>query len=392
MNEKTIVLTKYSGALLYMCMDEKRPLEYRFFDDEEDAVGNIYVCMIKDIVKNIGASFVSYGDNKTGFIKTTSYKRGSLVPLQLKKKGDDDKAPLFIDELSLTGMYTVIRNSDRNFAISQKITGDTRKELKEAYGSFFADLEYGITLRTNSAYAGKGEVLKEADELAGILDEIISVADKRTCGTVLYKGDSEWQRHCLKADAAGLERIITDDIEIYETLNKGIVSKFCSMNPDIKIELYKDKLLPLNKLYSIGTGLEEAINDKVWLKSGGFLYIEQTKALCSIDVNTGKNIKKTDKETTFFECNMEATEEIARQIRLRNLSGIIVIDYINMTEERHLNQVTGYLKKLICADPVKTKVHDVTELGLVELTRQKELEPLNDMLNAVKNKNEVSNV
>lgn len=392
MNEKTIILTKYSGALLYMCMDEKRPLEYRFFADEDEAVGNIYVCMVKDIVKNIGASFVTYGNNKTGFIKTTSYKRGSLVPLQLKKKGDDDKAPLFTDELSLTGMYTVIRNTDRNFAISQKITGDTRKELKEAYGPFFADLEYGITLRTNSAYAGRGDVLKEADELAGIMDEIISASDKRTCGTILYKGDSEWERQCLKADAAGLERIITDDIEIYEILNKGIVSKFCSMNPDIKIELYKDKLLPLSKLYSVGPGLEEALNDKVWLKSGGFLYVEQTKALCSIDVNTGKNIKKTDKETTFFECNMEATEEIARQIRLRNLSGIIVIDYINMAEERHLNQVTGYLKKLICADPVKTKVHDVTELALVELTRQKELEPLNDMLNAVKNRNEVSNV
>jgi ribonuclease G len=96
--------------------------------------------------------------------------------------------------------------------------------------------------------------------------------------------------------------------------------------------------------------------------------------------------KKTDKETTFFECNMEATEEIARQIRLRNLGGIIVIDYINMEDERHLNQVTGYLKKLICADPVKTKFHDVTALSLVELTRQKELEPLKDMLDKIKDK------
>ena len=132
--------------------------------------------------------------------------------------------------------------------------------------------------------------------------------------------------------------------------------------------------------------------DKVWLKSGGFLYIEQTRALCSIDVNTGKNTKNSDKETTFYECNMEATEEIARQIRLRNISGIIVIDYINMTEERHLNQVVGYLKKLICMDTVKTKVHDVTGLSLVELTRQKELKPLKDMVDALNNKNEVANV
>ncbi len=392
MNEKTIVLTKYSGALLYMCMDEKRPLEYRIFDDDGDAAGNIYLCMVKDIVKNIGASFVTYGDKKTGFIKSTAYKRGSLIPLQLKKKGDDDKAPLFTADLSLTGMYTVVTNADRNFAISKKITGDMRKELKAAYDPFFQDLEYGITLRTNSAYADRGEVLKEADELAGVLDSILSVADKRTCGTVLYEGDKEWQRHCLKADAGSLERIITDDIDIYEALNKGVVSKFLRMNPGIKIELYKDRLLPLNKLYSIETGLDEALKDKVWLKSGGFLYIEQTRALCSIDVNTGKNTKNSDKETTFYECNMEATEEIARQIRLRNISGIIVIDYINMTEERHLNQVVGYLKKLICMDTVKTKVHDVTGLSLVELTRQKELKPLKDMVDALNNKNEVANV
>jgi ribonuclease G len=214
----------------------------------------------------------------------------------------------------------------------------------------------------------------------------VTTADKRTCGTVLYKGDSEWMRHCLKADAASLERIITDDTEIFQALNEGIVSKFCKINPNIKIELYKDKLLPLIKLYSIESGLLEACSEKVWLKSGGFLYIEDTRALTSIDVNTGKMSKKTDKETTFFECNMEATEEIARQIRLRNLGGIIVIDYINMEDERHLNQVTGYLKKLICADPVKTKFHDVTALSLVELTRQKELEPLKDMLDKIRDK------
>ncbi len=392
MNERKIVLTRYRGSILYMCMDEKRPLEYRIFnDDAEDAVGSIYVCMIKDIVKNIGASFVTYGENKVGFLKSTSYKRGTLVALQLKKKGDEDKAPLFTDELSLTGMYTVVKNSDKNFAISHKITGDKRKEIKELYGSFFSDLEYGITLRTNSVGASQGEVLKEADELAGRMEEILFTANKRTCGTVLYNEDNEWIRHCLKADASSLEKIITDDTDIYDLIKKGPVSKFCSINPEIRIELYNDRLLPLDKLYSIKTGLDEALKAKVWLKSGGFLYIEHTRALTTIDVNTGKNIKNTDKETTFFNCNMEATEEIARQIRLRNLSGIIIVDYINLEEERHLNQVTGYLKQLIGADPVKTTVHDVTALSLVELTRQKELKPLKDQIEMLDRISEVAN-
>ncbi|MCR4806559.1 MAG: ribonuclease E/G [Lachnospiraceae bacterium] len=381
MNEKKIILTKYNNGILYTCMDENRAIEYRLFnEDEEDKVGSIYVCMVRDVARNIGASFVSYGDKKTGFVKSTAYKKGTLVALQLKRRGDGDKAPLFTDELSLTGMYTVVKNSDKNFAISKKITGDTRREIKEMYSGFFADLEYGITLRTNCVGASQGEVLKEADELAGLMDDIVTASDKRTCGTLLYDGGKEWVRHCLKADAASLERIITDDTEIFETLNSSVIKKFTSLNSDIEFELYKDDLLPLDKLYSIETGLEEALKTKVWLKSGAFIYIEHTNALTAIDVNTGKNIKNTERETTFYECNMEATAEIARQIRLRNLSGIIIVDYINMTEEKHFNQVTGYLKQLISADPVKTTVHDVTALSLVEITRQKELEPLRDML------------
>ncbi len=377
MNDNVIVLTKLNEHILFMYKEKGKTVEYQIFSpDETDAVGSIYVCEIKDIVRSIDASFINYGDGKTGFLKTTKYKRGTLIPLMFKRAGTKDKSPLFTDELSLAGLYTVITNKDRNFSISKRLAAEEKKALREQYSSFFCDLEYGITLRTNSAAAGLKEVVGEADELAGILDDIIANGNKRTVGTLLYKPEHEWAKYCYKTDILSLDKIITDVPEIHDVLKEDLIGRLRVINPDIKCELYEDPLLPLDKLYSINTGIEEALNRKVWLRSGGFLYIETTEALTSIDVNSGKNPSAKDKEEAVFECNLEATDEICRQIRLRGLGGIIMIDYINMNKQDHIRNVVNRLKQGILRDPVKTEYHDMTALSLVELTRMKIREPL----------------
>ena len=377
MNDNVIVLTKLNEHILFMYKEKGKTVEFQIFSpDETDAVGSIYVCEIKDIVRSIDASFINYGDGKTGFLKTTKYKRGTLIPLMFKRAGTKDKSPLFTDELSLAGLYTVITNKDRNFSISKRLAAEEKKVLREQYSSFFRDLEYGITLRTNSAAAGLKEVVGEADELAGILDDIIANGNKRTVGTLLYKPEHEWAKYCYKTDILSLDKIITDVPEIHDVLKEDLIGRLRVINPDIKCELYEDPLLPLDKFYSINTGIEEALNRKVWLRSGGFLYIETTEALTSIDVNSGKNPSAKDKEEAVFECNLEATDEICRQIRLRGLGGIIMIDYINMNKQDHIRNVVNRLKQGILRDPVKTEYHDMTALSLVELTRMKIREPL----------------
>lgn len=377
MNNNVIVLTRYKDRILFMYEEGGRPLEYHLFtEDDKDIIGSIYVCEIRDVVKNIDASFVNYGEGRTGFLKTTKYKCGSLLPLKLIRPGEKEKYPLFTDELSLAGIYTVVTNKDRAFGISKKLSADERKELKDTYSSFFSDLEYGVTLRTNSAGAGLKEVITEADELAGILDDIISDSGSRTVGTELYRPSNEWLGYCYKTDIPALDKVVTDDKKIFDTLKAEAEDKLLKINPDIRIEFYDDKLLALDKLYSINSGLDEAINKRVWLKSGGFLYIETTEALTAIDVNTGKNTSAKDKETTVYECNLEATDEICRQIRLRGLGGIIIIDYINMQETEHIRNVVNRLKQGINRDPVRTVYHDMTALSLVELTRTKIREPL----------------
>lgn len=377
MNDNVIVLTKLNGYILFKYIEKGKTVEYQIFTpDDIDAIGSIYVCEIKDIVRNIDASFINYGDGRTGFLKTTKYKCGTLLPLMLKRKGTGDKAPLFTDELALAGIYTVVTNKDKNFGISKRLTPEEKSSLKEQYSSFFSDLEYGITLRTNSVAAGLKEVISEADELAGLLDDIISNGNKRTVGTLLYGTDNEWAKYCYKTDILSLDKIITDVPEIHDILKNNIIERLRTINPDIKCELYEDELLPLDKLYSINTGIREALNKKVWLRSGGFLYIETTEALTAIDVNSGKNTSEKNKEDAIYECNLEATDEICRQIRLRGLGGIIIIDYINMNKQDHIRNVVNRLKQCILRDPVKTEYHDMTALSLVELTRMKIREPL----------------
>ena len=377
MNDNVIVLTRYNDHILFMLRERGRAVEYQLFSqDDTDVIGSIYVCEIRDIVKNIDASFINYGDGRTGFLKTTKYKRGTLVPLQLKRAGTKDKAPLFGDELSLSGLFTVLSNKDRSFGISKKLSSEEKQALKEEYSSFFSDLEYGVTLRTNSIHAGLKEVLGEADELAGKLDEIIENGCSRTVGTVLYKPENEWSKYCCRTDISALSKIITDDIDIYNILNTSVMDGLHKINPDIICQLYDDKLLPLKKLYSISTGIDEALDKRVWLRSGGFLYIETTEALTSIDVNTGRNNSVKDKENAVYECNLEATDEICRQLRLRGLGGIIIIDYINMSKPEHIIDIINKLKQGISKDPVRTEYHDMTALSLVELTRMKIREPL----------------
>ena len=189
-----------------------------------------------------------------------------------------------------------------------------------------------------------------------------------------------WTRYCYRTDISSLSKIITDDIDIYNIVKTYVIDKIHNINPKVELTLYNDELLPLDRLYSIKTGLLEALSKKVWLKSGGFLYIETTEALTSIDVNTGKSISNQNRGEACYECNLEATDEICRQIRLRGLGGIIIIDYINMSDAGHIGNVINRLKELTGRDPVRTEYHDITALSLVELTRTKIREPLKEQL------------
>ena len=149
-----------------------------------------------------------------------------------------------------------------------------------------------------------------------------------------------------------------------------------------KLRLYYDKLLPLHKLYSIEKRLEDALKEYVWMKSGSYLVIQPTEALTVIDVNTGKNISKKKDDETYLKINLEAAREAAKQIRLRNLSGIIIVDFINMNKKEYTEQLLSEFESLLKRDPIATTLVDMTKLQLVEVTRKKVRKPLHELMYA----------
>ena len=183
-----------------------------------------------------------------------------------------------------------------------------------------------------------------------------------------------------------LDEIITDVPFLYESLKEHLTAVYGETYfSSVTLNLYKDNMLSLSKLYSLESRLNDALHKKIWLKSGGFLVIEPTEALVAIDVNTGKNVKKGSREETFLLTNLEAASEIAKQLRLRNLSGMILIDFINMEEAVNQKKLMEHLAEELKKDPVKAQLHDMTQLGLIEVTRMKTRQPLYEQVNITEN-------
>ena len=179
--------------------------------------------------------------------------------------------------------------------------------------------------------------------------------------------------------ATNLEKIITDIPEVYDSVRRYLGEN--EPGEAAKLEFYDDMQLPLNKLYSVESQISTALNKRVWLPSGGYLVIEPTEALTVIDVNSGKFTgNRKLKDNTYLKINMEAAVEIGRQLMLRNLSGIIVVDFINLNTFEEKKELMSYLADILKADTVPTSVVDMTRLGLVEITRKKIRKPLHEVI------------
>ena len=234
-----------------------------------------------------------------------------------------------------------------------------------------------MVLRTNAAEALPSEAEEEADDLISKLQWIRSQGIHRTLYSCLYKPESE--EICFVRDSfrKGQTEIVTDLAELYdELLNLGL---------NDTVRFYNDPLLPLYRLYSLEGLLQKSSEERVWLKSGAFLVIQETEACTVIDVNTGKNIRKMDAEEAALQVNLEAAKEAAIQMRLRNLSGIILIDFINMKEQAHRDLLTETLSDFLRMDPDGAVFVDMTALQIAEITRRKVRKPLSEVIENVRN-------
>ena len=315
--------------------------------------------------------------------KASELRAGDELLVQVTREAIKTKAPCVSSNLNFTGKYLVLTTGNRTLGISTKIPAEKREELKELLEELLPEERtYGIILRTNGALASAEELREELRSLEAQFTQLYRKALHTPCYTKLSRGESITASILKDVHWEETEKIITDQKALYEELcvsrQDTPAASMCA------IEYYEDSLLPLARLYNLERELDQALQEKIWLKSGGFLVIQQTEAFVAIDVNTGKHSSKKDAEENYKQINREAALEIARQIRLRNLSGMILIDFINMRDCEDRSDLIQYMRSLVRSDSMQTVVVDVTTLGIMEITRKKSAKTLAEQLNQLR--------
>lgn len=428
MEDIRYIVTKYQkGVLNFSIKGQTNRLDSIAFtktqEEETDInIGDIVIAKVLNVVKNIHAAFIDYKPNKRGFLPLDNANSpiitnrhydgrilaGDEILVQLEKEAVRTKDPVFTTNLSLAGKYCVIFNGNRQINVSKKCPRDVKKRLLTAIPN---DLPFGVIIRTNAMELLQRSLsyyqsditnvdLQEMQiELNPLVQECTQLSEKmqlllreglhRTCYSIIYKTEPHYltnlrdeihiypDREENERNLIGKIHIITDDIALYHEIKAFVGLYMPSLIENIS--LYQDEY-PLQKLYSVETRLNELLSTKVWLKSGAYLVIEKTEALYVIDVNSGKNISQKENAQYIYSINLEAAQELMRQIRLRNLTGIIIIDFINMNDPAKEEFLLQELKNLAKQDRILTTVVDITELGLVEITRKKTTKSLSEQL------------
>lgn len=367
-------------------------------------LGGIYIAKVKNIVANINAAFVEIEPGLNCFLGLDGMRNPALVNreydgrilqddeivVQVYKEAVKTKPPAVTSIPALDGKYCVVSWGKPGISYSNKLSVKAKQRIKEALllkaaEDFSFSLEkyrrdMGIIIRTNAKELGDNitPLTEEIKRLSKQLQAIIEKAKHRTCYTQLYGKPASYLTALRDLQEGQYEEIVTDDEAVFLQLEK-----FSLENKDFHIPVirfYQDERLSLAKLYSVEARLQEALNKKVWLKSGGYLVIEPTEALTVIDVNSGKAMGKKEAAENYFNMNMEAADEIALQLTLRNLSGIIIVDFINMPKDAQRKKLMAHFGDILKRDPVKTQLIDITALGLVEITRMKTSKPLKEQL------------
>jgi len=389
-----IAITKYKNSILSCVTDGRRIIQLNLDPMEGRHIfGNVYVGKVKNIVKNIKAAFVEIADGTMCYLSLDKYEPpifvkhgnsneihvGDELLVQVSREGLKTKAPTVTTGISLTGRYLVLTGQDPTAAVSKKIEDNAkRKKLKKLAESICTET-YGVILRTNAAEVEEEALLKEAEMLSALYERILHKGSYSACFSCIYETVPAFLGTVRDSYEGQVEEFVTDDKEIYHQLHLYLTQ---FQTEDIsKLVFHDNELVSLDALYNIKAGIEACTREKVWLKSGGSIIIQPTEALTVIDVNTEKAIKgKCSIQELFYKVNMEAAEEIAYQLRLRNITGIIMIDFIDMDEINHRKQLMHALEEFVKPDPVKTTVVDMTALNLVEMTRKKTRKPVLEQL------------
>lgn len=401
--DRKIVITKKDTCIYTSLLEDGIFAEIHCTETEKDKTealpGDIYIGRVKQIRPNIGAAFIEIAPGYECYcpLKQLSHPvftkksgkqelcAGDELIVQINKEAAKGKAPGVTTKFSLSGELAVLTHGNTTLGVSGKIPDKQRTLMKE-WITPYQNEDYGLILRTNAAFVESEKVFAQIEALQNQYQELICNAEHRVCFSCLYRETEEYLLSFRNIYAEGLSEIVVEDDLLFGQIHDFLET----VRPDILpcLRRYADPLLPLHKLYRIDIELQKALSERVWLDNGGYLVIQPTEALTVIDVNSGKCIQGKDVQKTYFKTNLAAAIEAARQIRLRNLSGIILVDFINMQNPEDTEQLLCLFRKELAKDPVLTTLVDITKLQLVEVTRKKVRKPLSESVKGIVNKDE----
>lgn len=363
-------------------------------------VSNIYKGKVVRVLPGMQAAFVEIGLSRTAFLHandiiSSSQKdinaeqsiaelvhEGQMITVQVVKDMLGSKGARLTTDLSIPSRFLVYMPFGEHIGISQRIENEAERErlktiIKQIKEANSDSLTGGVIVRTAAEGVSEAELSQDMAYLIKLWQHINDKKQKIQSPTLIYEELPLYQRIIRDLVIQNISKILVDS---RETLGKILefVREFVP-NAEEKIEHYPGER-PLFELYNVEDDLQKALSRKVALKSGGYLIIDQTEAMTTVDVNTGSFVGSRTLEDTVFKTNLEATHAIARQLRLRNLGGIIIIDFIDMQEADHRSQVLKAFEKMLTRDHAKTKITQVSELGLVEMTRKRTRESLEHLL------------
>lgn len=381
---------------------EDNKLEDIFFErDSYDRIaGNIYRAAVRDVLPGMQAAFVDIGLEKNAFLHisdiyphfTDKQKKkwsnnklsikhilqpGEEIMVQVEKEPIGTKGPKVTCKISLPGRYFVLLPYENKIGVSRRINKNHERNRLKKIASDITRNENGVIVRTNAYHRNRSKLEKDFNYLMTIWNDTQRRYKKGKAPQLIYRDVElikEIARDHLSED---IKKVVVDNKKDFNKL-KELASNIA---PEVekRIDLYQKKL-PVFTTYGIEKELDKALKRKVWLDSGGYLIFDSTEALVSVDVNTGKYTGSKDLQDTVFKTNLEASKEIARQLRLRDIGGIIIIDFIDMEREYHQREVLNVLEKELARDRTKTALLGLTSLGLVEMTRKKVRERFGELL------------
>lgn len=391
--QEILISKKENKKIIALLEDGKLEEVYEEKEDSKRLEGNIYLGKVKDILQGMQAAFVDIGEEKNAFIhikdvlakvsKVTGNKNEDLdkynikdyikkdtsILVQVKKDATNLKGAKISTDLHIPGRFVVVMPKDNFITVSQKIEDESEKERLINIAKETIKNDVGLIIRTAAEGKDENIIKKDIEQTIKKWNDIKKESEnlkENEIPKVLYKNDSIIEKILLDTVDTGIQRVIVDDAQMLEDIKR--ILKNIDESNNVNVELKQtDNLLDM---YDTDDQIEKLSARKIWLKCGGFITIDKTEALTAIDVNSGKFTGRKNLEETVLKVNEEASCEIARQLRLRDIGGIIIIDYIDMQEAKSREQVLKILKQALKKDRSKTQVIEFTKLNLLEMTRK----------------------